>query len=133
MAAEHAAALQQHLADAGASMTAAAASYGALVASGGLADAQMQALADSITQSVIASVTAQLQPLQTQLQALQAQLQALSAHALATRVLASKSYNATCGEGGARPYTPVPNAAGELSPHGVQPLRDRDALVALTE
>ena len=133
MAAEHAVALQQHLAGAGASMTAASASLGALVASGGLADAQMQAMVDSITQSVLASVTAQLQPLQAQLQPLQTQLQALSADVLATRVLACKSYNATCDEVGVRPYTPVPNAAGELAPHGVQPLRNRDALVALTD
>ena len=133
MAAEHAAALQQHLSDAGASMTAASVSLGALVASGGLTDAQMQAMAKSITQSVNANVTAHLTAqLQAQLQPLKTQLQALSADLLATRVLYSKSYNATCGEGGARPYTPVPNAAGELSPHGEQPLRDRSALVALT-
>ena len=136
MSADHAAALQQHLSDVGASMTAASVSFGALVASGGVTDAQMQAMANSITQSVNANMTAQLQaqlqPLQAQLQPLQTQLQALSADLLATRVLACKSYNATCGEGGARPYTPVPNAAGELSPHGVPPLRDRSALVALT-
>jgi hypothetical protein len=129
MSADHAAALQQHLSDAGASMTAASVSLGALVASGGVTDAQMQAMANSITQSVNANMTAQLQ---AQLQPLQTQLQALSADLLATRVLYCKSYNATCGEGGARPYTPVPNAAGELSPHGEQPLRDRSALDALT-
>ena len=69
--------------------------------------------------------------LATQLQPLTARLHELSADLLATCILACKSYNATCDEGGARPYTPVPNAAGALAPSGVQPLCNRDELVAL--
>lgn len=102
-------------------MTAASASFGELVASGVLTEAQAQAIAQAIN----ASLTAALQPLT-------AQLQQLSAEVTAARVLASKAYNATCNEGGARPFVPVPNAAGALTPEGTPPLRDRAALVALT-
>ena len=122
MSAGHAAAVEQKLADAGASLTAASVAMGALIASGGLTDAQMQSMVQSISQSVAQSVNASMTT----------QLQALTADLSATRVLACKSYNCTCGEGYARPYTPVPNAAGVLTPHGVPPLQNRGALVALT-
>jgi hypothetical protein len=129
MAAAHAAALQKQLVDAGASLNAASVSFGALVASGGISDAQVQAMTANITASVTASVT---NAMAAQLQPVTLQLQRLSDDLLATRVLACKSYNATCGEGGARPYVPVPNAAGVLVPAGEQQLLNRDALVGLT-
>ena len=102
-------------------MTAASASFGELVASGVLTEAQARA----ITHAINASLTAALQPVTVQ-------LQQLSAEVKATRVMASKAYNATCHEGGARPFVPVPNAAGALAPEGGAPLRARAALVALT-
>ena len=131
MAGADGAALQQQLSAAGAAMKAAAESFGGLIATGGLSDAQVDALTTSVTQAMRAQLTELLQPIQTQLDAQADQLRRVSDDVLATRVLACKSYNATCGEGGARPYTPVPNAYGEFQPHGATALRDRDALMEL--
>jgi len=123
------------LAAAGASLTAAGASLAALSAAGGLQAAQLQGLQQSITQAVTAAVTqamsAQLQPITAQLAQQGAQLAQQGAQLASLMTLASKTHNATCGEGGIRPYVPVPNAAGVLAPPGEQPLLNRAALLDL--
>jgi hypothetical protein len=144
------------LAAAGASLTAAGGSLAALSAAGGLQAAQLQGLQQSITQAVTAAVTqamsAQLQPITAQLaqqgaqlaqqgtqlaqQGAQlaqqgAQLAQQGTQLASLMTLASKTHNATCGEGGIRPYVPVPNAAGVLAPPGEQPVLNRAALLDL--
>lgn len=123
------------LAAAGASLTAAGASLTALSAAGGLSAAQLQGLQQSITQAVTFAVTqamsAQLQPINAQLAQQGAQLAQLAAQQAFLMTLASKTHNVTCGEGGIRPYVPVPNAAGVLAPPGEQPLLNRAALLDL--
>jgi len=137
------------LAAAGASLTAAGGSLAALSAAGGLQAAQLQGLQQSITQAVTAAVTqamsAQLQPITaqlaqqgaqlaqqgTQLAQQGAQLAQQGTQLASLMTLASKTHNATCGEGGIRPYVPVPNAAGVLAPPGEQPVLNRAALLDL--
>ena len=130
------------LAAAGASLTAAGGSLAALSAAGGLQAAQLQGLQQSITQAVTAAVTqamsAQLQPITAQLAQQGAQLAQQGAQLAqqgtqlaSLMTLASKTHNATCGEGGIRPYVPVPNAAGVLAPPGEQPVLNRAALLDL--
>lgn len=106
-------------------------------ASGGLQDAQVDAIVRRVTASVAASVNeivaAHLLPLRAEVKAQGVMLADVSTACRETRVLACKAYNAQCGEGTALPYMPVPNAAGAMRPTGEnEPLTSRAALLALS-
>lgn len=105
-------------------------------ASGGLQDAHVDAIVRRVTASVAASaneiVAAQLLPLRAEVKAQGVMLADVSTACRETRVLACKAYNAQCGEGTALPYTPVPNAAGDMRPSGEQPLTSLATLLELT-
>jgi hypothetical protein len=113
-AAAAAATLQQALLDMGADATTAAGAVDALSAAGGISAAQ-----------VTAAVAVAVAPLTAAVAALQAQVAA--SHALSAR-----AWNASCGDGVSRPYTPVPNAAGAAAPPGEAPVLTMAQLTALT-
>jgi hypothetical protein len=132
MAQNAAAAVVQQLAVAGQGLQAASVSMAQLAGAGGLPAAQAQSLKDELKQAMTQALAAQLQPLTGQLTQQNTQLAQISSNVDSLRILASKTHNATCGEGGVRPYVGVPNGAGVLCPPGEAPLTSRAALLDLS-
>lgn len=143
MAASHpeAVSVQQQLINAGTALTTAAA-FGALNCQGGVSDAQVARITGDVTQALQTSLSAQMQAgfdslraevgaLTQKVGALESKVGALESVVNRSSILAAKAYNATCGEGGVRSYTEVPNADGDTCPASEQPLRNRAALMAL--
>jgi hypothetical protein len=60
-----------------------------------------------------------------------ATLAALTAAVQRSETVAAKAYNGGCRDGGARPFVPVPNAAGVHAPAALLPLRNFAELRAL--
>jgi hypothetical protein len=93
-----------------------------LAAGGGVPVAQVQMAVQQAVQPLQAQMTAALAALQqSQAQAtaqMTAALAALQAAVLRSEVTAAKAYNGGARDGAARPFVPVPNAAGLLAPAG---------------
>lgn len=74
----------------------------------------------------------QLQPITAQLVQQTTQMAQISSNVDSLRILASKTHNATCGEGGLRPFIGVPNEGGALCPPSESLLTSRAAVLGLS-
>ena len=89
-----------------------------LAAGGGIPVAQVQMAVQQAVQPLQAQMTAALTALQQAQAQTTAALTALQAAVLRSEVTAAKAYNGGARDGAARPFVPVPNAAGLLAPAG---------------
>jgi hypothetical protein len=82
-------------------------------------------------QQAQAQTTATLAAMQQAQAQTNATLAALTAAVQRSETVAAKAYNGGCRDGGARPFVPVPNAAGVHAPAALLPLRNFAELRAL--
>ena len=82
-------------------------------------------------QGQVNAMQGQMNAMQGQMNAMQGQVNNLVGHVIASRSMAARAWNATCGDGVTRPYMPVPNDGGVTAPPGRQALRSIVELLAL--
>ena len=82
-------------------------------------------------QAQMNNMQGQMNAMQGQMNAMQGQMNNLVGHVIASRSMAARAWNATCGDGVTRPYMPVPNDGGVTAPPGRQALRSIVELLAL--
>jgi hypothetical protein len=70
--------------------------------------------------------------MQGQMNNMQGQMNNMQGHVVASRSLAARAWNASCGDGITRPYVPVPNGVGAMAPPGRPAVRNTVELRALT-
>ena len=112
----------------------AAGAVGAFSAAGSPLAAQVAAAVTAAMAPFTASssaMQAQMNNMQGQMNNMQGQMNNMVGHVIASRSLAARAWNATCGDGVTRPYVPVPNDGGVTAPPGRQAIRSIVELLAL--